>query len=182
MTRRLHIGGKQPHPDWEIFNIQDGPNVDHVGDAKDLSRFEDQTFDELYASHVVEHFDYNGQLQKVLKEWCRVLKPNGKLYLSAPDMDVLCRLFTMREKFTFQERFQIMRAMFGGHMDQYDYHYVGLYLDILNSLLAGAGFQKVAKVEKFGIFDDTSTLCVKNIPISLNVIAFKGGDSCPETG
>ncbi len=181
MIRRLHIGGEQRHPDWEIFNIQKGPDVDHVGDAKDLSRFEDQTFDELYASHIVEHFDYNGQLQKVLKEWCRVLKPNGKLYLSAPDMDMLCRLFTMREKFTFQERFQIMRAMFGGHMDQYDYHYVGLYSDLLSSLLAEAGFQKVLTVKHFGFFEDASTLCVENIPMSINVIALKGCGTCRKT-
>ena len=182
MPRKLHIGGKQPHPDWEIFNIQESPDVEHVGDAKDLSRFEDQTFDELYASHTLEHFDYNGPLQKVLKEWYRVLKPEGKLYISVPDMDVLCRLFTMKEKFTIQGRFHLIRMMFGGHVDEYDYHYVGLYYDIVNSVLAGAGFQKVLKVENFGFFEDASTICVGDIPISLNVIAFKGSDTCPKTG
>jgi len=115
MAKKLHIGGKHPHPDWDIFNIQEGPDVDHVGDACDLSRFADQTFDELYASHILEHFDYNGQLQKALKEWYRVLKPDGKLYLSVPDMDVLCSLFTMKEKFTPQQRFTLTRMMLGGH-------------------------------------------------------------------
>jgi len=181
MTRRLHIGGEQPHPDWEIFNIQKGPNVDHVGDAKDLSRFENQTFDELYASHIAEHFDYNGPLQKVLKEWRRVLKPNGRLYLSTPDMDVLCRLFTMRERFTFQERFEIMRIMFGGHIDQYDYHHVGIFGDLLTALLPEAGFQKVLRVKYFEIFEDASARCIEGIPISLNVIAVNGGGTCPKT-
>ena len=144
-----------------------------------MSRFEDQTFDELYASHIIEHFDYNGPLQKALKEWCRVLKPNGKLYLSAPDMEMLCKWFTMWERFTFQERFQIMRTMFGGHVGQYDYHYVGLYFEILNSFLTEAGFQKVLKVKYFSIFDDASRLCLEGIPISVNVIAFKDcGDCC----
>ncbi len=96
-------------------------------------------------------------------------------------MDVLCRLFTMRKKFTVQERFQLIRMMFGGHIDQYDYHYVGLYFDFLNMILAEAGFQKVLKVENFGIFEDASTICVGNIPISLNVIAFKGCDTCRKT-
>lgn len=173
MTRRLHIGGEQPHPDWEIFNIQKGPNVDHVGNAKDLSRFEDQAFDELYASHILEHFDYNGPLQEVLKEWYRVLKLEGKLYISVPDMDVLCRFFTMQEKFTFQERCHLMRTMFGGHTDQYDYHYVGLYLDLLSLFLVDAGFQKAQRVKYFGIFKDASMLCARNIPLSLNIIAFK---------
>jgi len=181
VTRRLHIGGEQPHPDWEIFNIQKGPNVDHEGDAKDLSRFEDRTFDELYASHIIEHFDYNGPLQKALKEWCRVLKPDGKLYLSTPDMDMLCKWFTMRERFTFQERFQIMRTMFGGHIDQYDYHYVGLFFDLLASLLTEAGFQEVETVKYFGIFEDASRLCLGSFPMSLNVIAFKGCGDCRKT-
>ena len=75
-------------------------------------------------------------------------------------MDVLCKWFTMREKFTFQERFQIMRTMFGGHTDEYDYHYVGLYSDLLNSLLIGAGFQEVQTVEHLAIFEDASVLCL----------------------
>ena len=98
MTRRLHVGGEQPHPDWEIFNIQKAPNVDHVGDACDLSRF----------------------------------------------------------------------------TDQYDYHYTGLCSDFIRVYLAEAGFRKVRKVENFGIFKDASTICIGNIPISLNVIAFNG--------
>jgi len=172
MIRKLHIGGKYPRPDWEIFNIQKAPNIDHIGDASDLSRFEDQTFDELYASHVLEHFDYNGPMQKTLKEWCRVLKPKGKLYLSVPDMEVLCKLF-VKQGITAQTRFHLIRMMFGGHVDEYDYHYTGFYSDFLNSVLAGAGFQKARKVEYFGIFEDASRIRVANIPISLNVIAFK---------
>ena len=172
MVKKLHIGGKQPHPDWEILNIQEEPNVDHVGDASDLSRFEDETFDELYASHTLEHFDYNGALQKTLKEWHRVLKPEGKLYISVPDMEVLCRLF-MKQGITAQGRFHLIRMMLGGHVDEYDYHYTGFYLDFLNKVLAEAGFQKAKKVNFFGIFKDASTICVDNIPISLNVIAFK---------
>jgi predicted SAM-dependent methyltransferase len=80
IPRRLHIGGKCAHPDWEIINAVAGPNVDHLGNAKDLSRFEDETFFELYASHVLEHFDYSNELNVVLREWYRVLKPGGRLY------------------------------------------------------------------------------------------------------
>ena len=173
MTKKLHIGGKQPHPDWEILNIQPSPTVDHVGDAKDLSRFDDETFDELYASHVVEHFDYKETLLEVFKEWYRVLKPEGKLYISVPDLYILCQLFQKRKELESKDRFQIMRMIFGGHMDQYDYHYVGLDVDILSSYLGQAGFRKLEKVEDFGVFKDTSLLRVAGVPISLNVIAFK---------
>ena len=173
MTRRLHIGGQLRHPDWEVFNIQPGPHVDHVGDAKDLSLFEDETFDELYASHVVEHFDYNGPLLEAFKEWYRILKPEGKLYISVPNMDVLCQLFRKRKELELKDRFQVMRMMFGGHIDQYDYHYVGLDFDILTAFLGQAKFKRVKHVEDLGVFQDTSTLRLKGVPISLNIIAFK---------
>ena len=50
-SRKLHIGGKLSAAGWEILNVLDGPNVDHVGDAVDLSRFADATFAEVYGSH-----------------------------------------------------------------------------------------------------------------------------------
>lgn len=173
MARRLNIGSEKPHPDWEVFNIQPGEYVNHLGDAKDLSRFDDETFDEIYASHIIEHFDYNGPLQTALKQWYRVLIPGGKLYISVPNMDVLCKLFLMRDKLSEENRFQVMRIMFGGHLNQYDYHYVGFCLDILKRFLAEAGFKKVKQVEDFGIFEDASTLRIGGIPISLNVVVFK---------
>jgi len=173
MTRRLHIGGEIFDANWEIFNIQPGPHTDHVGDAKDLSRFENETFDELYASHVVEHFDYNGPLLGAFKEWHRILKPEGKLYISVPNMDVLCQLFRKRKELKLKDRFQIMRMMFGGHTDQYDYHYVGLDFDILTAFLGQAKFRRVEQVADLGVFRDTSLLRVAGVLISLNVIAFK---------
>lgn len=173
MKRKLHIGGETQHPEWEIFNIQPGEHIDHVGDAQDLSRFEDKTFDEIYASHILEHFDYTGSLQKALKDWHRVLKPEGKLYISTPDMDALCKLFLMRERLSEENRFQIMRMMFGGHIDKYDYHYVGLNADIMKCYLAEAGFQRFRQIEDFGLFEDASRIRVGDVLISLNIIALK---------
>ncbi len=171
--RKLHIGGKIPHSDWEIFNAIPDTDVDHVGNAKDLSCFSDETFAEIYASHVLEHFDYVGELDTVLKEWCRVLRSGGKLYISVPDMDKLANLFLMKDKLSPQERFHVMRMMFGGHTDKYDYHQVGLNQEFLASFLLHAGFSNLKIVENFGIFNDTSTLKVLGIPISVNIEAQK---------
>ena len=157
--------------EWEILNIQPGPYVDHVGDGKDLSRFGDETFAELYASHIAEHFDY--AIQEVFTEWRRVLTPDGKLYMSVPDLEVLCRLFLNRKDLNLGEHIEVMRMMFGGHVDQYDYHSIGLDFDILRPLLYEAGFKKVERVESLGIFNDSSTFRFKGAPVSLNVIAFK---------
>lgn len=173
MHRKLHIGGKVRSPGWEILNVLPGPAVDHVGDAIDLGRFPDGSFAELYASHVLEHFDYNGPLLQALKEWQRVLVPGGVLRVSVPDLDVLAHLLLQRHRFDVNQRFQIMRMMFGGHVDAHDVHLVGLNAEFLAGFLKAAGFETVQRVPRHGLFADTSDMVVGDTPISLNVNAFK---------
>jgi len=173
MTRKLHIGGKVRSPGWENLNVQPGPAVDHVGDAIDLSRFADASFAEVYASHVLEHFDYNGPLLCALKEWQRVLQPGGVLHVSVPDLDVLAYLLLQRHRLGVNERFQVMRMIFGGHVDAHDVHLVGLNAEFLAGYLQAAGFEAVQRVPRHGLFADTSELAVAGTPISLNVKAFK---------
>lgn len=174
MGRKLHIGGKAPKEGWEIFNAVPDMHVDHEGDARDLSRFEDGTFEAVYASHVVEHFDYaQGDLLNTLKEWHRVLAPGGQLYVSVPDMFVLCRLFTATDQLTIDERFYVMRMLFGGHVDKWDYHMVGLDQQLLGGYLREAGFGEMRRVQSFSLFQDTSEMTFKGVPISCNLIATK---------
>jgi predicted SAM-dependent methyltransferase len=155
-----------------VIDANPGPWVDHVGNAADLSRFATGTFSEVYASHVLEHFDYKDELLATLKEWHRVLAPEGMLHISVPDMDILARLFLDRQ-LAIGDRFQIMRMIFGGHVDRYDYHVVGLNEEFLRGFLAAVGFAQVARVPDFGICKDTSLLIFNGVPISLNVTALK---------
>lgn len=173
MTRKLHIGGTERAEGWEVFNANPAPCVDHVGNANDLARFPDNTFACLYASHVVEHLDYKGELRDTLTEWNRVLVPGGRLYVSVPDLDVLAGLLLDRERLSVEERYAVMRMLFGGHVDRYDYHVVGLNEDFLCIFLKASGFVNLRKVDRFGLFEDTSTLEYKGVAISLNLIAEK---------
>src|SRR5688572_29678427 len=171
-SRRLHIGGKQPHPDWKILNAMPGEGVDRVGDVRDLTAFPEQSFDALYASHVLEHLSYNGVLVEALKGMHRILRPGGKLLISVPDLDVLCRLF-VHDKLTTQDRFQVMRMMFGGQLDAYDFHYAGLNGEFLSSFLVQAGFKEAYRVPAFGIFQDTSETRFAGVAISVNMVAVR---------
>ena len=175
MSRKLHIGGQVKAAGWEVLDANPGPIVDHVANARDLSVFPDHTFERIYASHVVEHFDYNGELAATLTEWHRVLVPAGILYVSVPDLDTLSRLFLDRKSLSIEDRFLVMRMIFGGHMDKYDYHVVGLNAEFLGHFMRLAGFPYVDRVERFGMFNDTSNAQVRGVPISLNVVATKGG-------
>jgi len=173
MERRLHIGGREKRDGWEILNILPGPDVDHVGDAVDLSRFADGSFAEVYASHVLEHFDYRQGLALALREWFRVLAPGGVLKLSVPDLDILAHLLLQRHKLDVNQRFEVMRMIFGGHVDAHDYHLVGLNQEFLAGFLSHAGFEPPQRVQRHGLFRDTSDTVVAGIPISLNVNACK---------
>jgi predicted SAM-dependent methyltransferase len=172
-VRKLHIGGKVRASGWEVIDANPGPCVDHVGNAGDLSRFETATFTDVYASHVLEHFDHKDELFKTLQEWYRVLVPGGMLHVSVPDMDILARLFLEREQLSKLERFQVMTMMFGGHVDKYDYHLVGLNDEFLDDCLGKVGFTDIRRVPELGLFVDTSTYAFRGVPISLNMTASK---------
>jgi predicted SAM-dependent methyltransferase len=173
--RKLHIGGQQPHPEWEILDAIPHPRVTHLGNAKDLSRFADATFAAVYASHVAEHFGYPEPLLQALREWRRVLAPGGMLYISVPDLDILAELFLLRESLDIHGRFHVMRMMFGGQVDEHDFHHVGLNEEFLRDFLNVAGFTDVQRVDEFGIFDDTSSFAFNGVPISCNLIATNPG-------
>jgi len=172
LTRRLHLGGKVREDGWEVLNALPGPNVDHLGNANDLSRFADNTFDVVYASHLLEHLDYTGELQKTLAEWLRVLKPGGMVQISVPNLEVLATLL-LDKHLAMEDHFMVMRMIFGGHMNEYDYHQVGLTEEFLSSFLANAGFSQYKRVELLGHFRDTSEMSFAGRQISLNVQAHK---------
>lgn len=170
---KLNIGGIVRTPGWTILNVVPGPHVDIIGNCTDLGLIDSASCSVVYASHVMEHLGYNGELQKTLAECHRVLKPGGHLLVSVPDLDVLCRLFTDPAS-NPQDRFLIMRMMFGGRTDAYDVHVTGLSIDILGGFIKEAGFVNGFRVADFGLFRDTSTLTHKGTPISLNLVAIKG--------
>jgi len=169
---RLHIGGHVRHPDWKIVDPVAAPHVDYVRSCTDLSVFAASSVSEIYASHVLEHLGYQKELGEALREFHRVLEPGGLLRTSVPDLTTLCSLFvdpTLEET----ERFHVMRMMFGGQLDSYDFHRVGLTHAFLERYLVKTGFADVQRVERFGLFDDTSALVFRERPVSLNLMARK---------
>lgn len=171
---KLHIGGNEPHPEWKILDIEPRPEVDYIGDASDLSQFEDNSIAAIYASHVLEHFYYSidNELINTLKEWYRVLKPGGQLFISVPDLRKLCWLY-LHPEFKFADRTHIMRIIFGGQTNIYDVHKVGFDVELLVIYLAEVGFKEYQQVSEFNLFNDSSTIRILDTLISLNVITTK---------
>ncbi|RVU34674.1 methyltransferase domain-containing protein [Hwanghaeella grinnelliae] len=172
MPFHLHIGGREAKQGWTVLNAQPGPGVDIVGDLRDLSLFEDASVTQIYASHVLEHLAYSDEVLPALKGCHRILVPGGTLMLSVPDLDRICRLM-IHDAATVQVQYQLMRMLFGGQTDEWDYHKTGFTAELLAGFLGNAGFDEVRRVDSFDLFDDTSNLTVGDVPVSLNVVAVK---------
>jgi predicted SAM-dependent methyltransferase len=168
---KLHIGSKVRTEGWKTLDIAAGPDVDYVGDCKSLPQFSDESIETLYASHVLEHVPY-WQTVLVLKEWLRVLIPGGMAMIAVPDLETLCRLYLHPESSPL-DRVNLMRMMFGGQIDEHDFHFIGFNGELLRARLREAGFAEVKRVADFGLFKDTSLLQYRGVPISLNVTARK---------
>lgn len=171
-TLRLHIGGQEPHPDWKIVNIMPGKFTDFVRSCTDLSIFHDGSVAEIYASHVMEHLGYQRELGRALKEFHRILVPGGMLRVSVPDLPTLCRLYLDPQRDS-DGRFMVMRMMYGGQIDDGDFHFVGLNEELLGAYLQRAGFGDIRRVADLGLFNDASRMTFYGEPISLNVVARK---------
>ena len=173
-TIKLHLGGKEPHSDWKILDIEPRPEVDFVGDAADLGQFADGSIHTIYASHILEHFYYllNNELLTTLAEWYRVLQPGGQLMVSVPNLQTLCWLY-LNPNLVPMARHQLMRIMFGGQINEYDVHRVGFDPDTLAIYLQEAGFIDCTIVSEFGLFNDCSSMKIFDTLISVNMIATK---------
>ena len=93
MIKYLHIGcgaNILPKP-FKNLDIRKKKGVDFVGAAYPL-KFKSNSFDLVYASHVLEHFKKKDTL-KVLKDWVRVLKPGGTIRISVPCIDNLIKIY-----------------------------------------------------------------------------------------
>ena len=82
---RLHIGcGAQAIPGWINIDNQGLPGVDQVLDVRQGLPFAEVT--SIYAEHFLEHLALTDALA-FLKECRRVLRPEGALRLSTPNLD-----------------------------------------------------------------------------------------------
>lgn len=170
---RLNIGGRSAREGWQLMRTQVELDVDYVGDCGDLNQFATESCDEIYAHHLIEHLPYKKELPAALAQLQRMLKPGGLLRVSVPDLDSLCRLM-LDPRLSTQERFHIMRILFGGQADAKDFHYVGLSFEFMVDYLTQAGFRQIRRVTQFPGFKGTSvdTPCFET-PISLNIEALK---------
>ena len=130
-------------------------------------RFKTNTFDLVYASHILEHFKKK-QVLKVLVEWVRVLKPGGVLRISVPSFENLSKIYNIDKDID-----NISGPLMGGQTYKDNFHYEIFNKKKLIKLLLSAGLEAIHpwdfKRTIHSKFWDFSQATTKEIPISLNL-------------
>jgi len=83
--------GKTRHPDWTNVDKVGGTGV-QVHDVLEPLPFDDDEFDVIYHSHLLEHLPKRFA-PLFLEECRRVLKPGGILRVAVPDLKEICRIY-----------------------------------------------------------------------------------------
>ncbi len=173
----LHLGcGYVNHPEFTNIDLLPANHIHYLRRIDDLQPFKDKSVDLIYASHCLEHFPHR-EIPKVIKEWSRVLKKNGILRLSVPDLDKLFELYLASGR----DIDKIQGVLIGGQSYKLDYHMAIFNRKKLSSLLEASGFEKIEEwypdsTPMTSIKDGSKFMVYhnrKNYRISLNLEAVK---------
>jgi len=116
-------------------------------DAKQLP-FDDNSVDEIYASHLIEHFDII-EAPLILKEWFRALKYGGKIVIETPDLLNTCKWFLASDE---QWRIALYGHFFAWPWISGQQHKF-LYTEIeLRKSLSSAGFSNITRIPPDSIY------------------------------
>jgi len=167
MNRKLEIGsGKKPQPGYEHLDFRsDLPHIDHVHDLTTPLPFSANTFDEVYADQVLEHFPWIKSLS-TLKDWVRVLKPAGKLHIIVPDFEYIIQGYinnTGQSNISKKRKSHAINGMgawnsktctiiklFGGQDYSGNFHYAAFDSELIVVLFKTIGLKKIKTVAKNG--------------------------------
>jgi len=173
---KIEIGaGKKPREGYATCDIRDLETVDYVC-AADKLPFENNTIEEVYSRHVVEHFTLK-EILKVFKEWNRVLKRDGVIYIICPNLTWHLKQVLEGTHESFYEkssgknaRYWGFGSLFGWQQDEFDVHKFGYYFNLLKDILEDLGFDQVEDLTDSGNG-------LENEPWHLEVRAKKRTDS-----
>lgn len=166
MKTILHVGcghrkgGAQLPPAFRVtqwreirLDIDPGNKPDIVGSMLEMPAVADGSMDVVYSAHNIEHV-YPHEVQQVLREFLRVLKPEGYAVLTCPDLQSVCALIAdgKLKEVAYQSPagpITPLDILYGHGADlakgnHYMAHKGGFTLNTLTEDLQTAGFQTVA--------------------------------------
>lgn len=179
MSIKLNLGCfNKKLPEFINIDIRADVNPDVVDNAFTLETFEENSVDLIYTCHMLEHLDYK-ETKKALARWHKVLKLNGILRISVPNLEILFAHY-----FYHKNLDTLMTMLYGSQRHNFDYHKNGWDFIKLEKELIQVGFKSVQlwdwkKVSPHYYCDDYSQAYYPHMDkecgklLSLNVEAIK---------
>jgi predicted SAM-dependent methyltransferase len=139
---RLNLGcGHISLPDYLNVDRRALLGVDIVAEVDDLP-FEPGEVEEIYSSHLIEHFTQEHLRRELLPYWLGLLKAGGHFRAVVPDAQAMTKAFLNGEC-----RFEQYRQVtFGGQDYDGDFHYNMFNTDSFTKLLGEAGYVDIRVV------------------------------------
>ncbi len=175
---KLHLGCGNKHITGFInIDARKTNEADEVDDVKTLSKYENNSINLIYASHLLEHMT-RIEYTSVLTRWYKLLKNDGILRIAVPDIE---QVFNHYAKY---KDLRILRGLlWGGQTYGFNYHYCGWDFNTLKADLEKVGFKKVKKYDwrktEHSHIDDFSQCYLPHLDkengmlMSLNIEAIK---------
>jgi predicted SAM-dependent methyltransferase len=144
--KRLHWGCGSWRPSgWINSDLKEGPGIDISCDIKEGLPLDTGSIDYAVSIHALPEVPYP-DLVPVLQELRRVLKPDGVLRLSLPDLDRTIQAYLREDRSYFpipDEEARSLGAKFIVHLIWYGYTRSFFTHDFVEELLLKAGFRRV---------------------------------------
>lgn len=135
--KRLHLGcGKNylpPSDGWTNHDVVSTVRADVYADMTALP-FVPESFDLLYASHVLEHC-HRHEVLATLSHWRNLLKSGGTLRLAVPDFEAVVIHYMQHRDIP-----AITGLLYGGQTTRNNMHHIAFDTGYLVEMLTKAGF------------------------------------------
>lgn len=146
LLKRLNWGcGPVTAPGWINSDRCYAPGVDLVCDIRAGLPLESDLFDYIVSIHALPQLAY-GDLDPVLRELRRVLKPQGILRLGLPDMDKAIQAYLRNDRDYFLVPDKVVHSTSGKMITQllwYGFSYMMFTHEFTKELLEKAGFHTI---------------------------------------
>lgn len=134
---KLNIGaGHICYDDYINVDQRQINNIDVVADVKNMP-FEKNSVEEIFASHLIEHFTKHDLISNILPYWNSLLVKGGRLVLILPDLENMITHFYEGD-YAIED---LRLVLYGLQEYQGDIHYALYGQDELARILEEAGFE-----------------------------------------
>jgi predicted SAM-dependent methyltransferase len=173
---KVEVGsGMYPQPGYFHVDVTEGmPDLGAVCKMGDEPiPLKDNSVEEILSNHSIEHVSWL-KVDAVVRDWHRILKPGGRIFLRTPDLEFICKTYV--EKKTTRESVLDEQAMverfgtvgpaewaniklFAGQNYVGNFHYLAFDMDMLTRFLQRNGFEKIQRLKILPVFSPGEIQC-----------------------